>query len=288
MTRIDHPRLPYLGFGLGLRTVHFDAVLEQRPEVDWFEVLTENFMVEGGKPRHYLHRIREHYPLVMHGVSLSIGSTEPLDTTYLKALGQLAREVEPAWISDHLCFTSASGINSHDLLPLPYTDEAIGHIAKRIDQVQNTLGRQILIENLSSYLSYNHSQMSEWEFLSAVASEADCLLLIDINNIYVSACNHQFDPMQYLDGLPAKRIQQFHLAGHTIQGECLIDTHDQPVCQDVWQLYQQCVERFGSISTMIERDDHIPELNVLLDELDQARQIYRQVTAEHAVTHTPS
>ena len=260
-----------LGFGLGLRIPHFEHVLQHKPPVDWFEVLSENYMVAGGKPRYYLHKIREHYPVVMHGVSLSIGSTDPLDFGYLKKLKTLANEVQPEWISDHLCWTTCHQVNSHDLLPLPYNEETVQHVAGRIRQVQDFLGRQLLIENLSSYLTYNASEMTEWDFLAAIVEQADCKILLDINNIYVSACNHGFQGETYLDAMSPDRVQQFHLAGHTRQGDFLIDTHDQPVPDPVWALYAKALKRFGPVATMIERDDNIPPFDELLAELDQAR-----------------
>jgi uncharacterized protein len=268
---------PPLGFGLGLRTAHFDHVLTHQPDIDWFEVLTENYMVAGGKPRYYLKEIGERYPLVMHGVSMSIGGTDPLDMDYLRALKRLANEVQPRWLSDHLCWTSIHGINSHDLLPLPYTEETVAHVAERIARVQDFLGRRILMENVSSYLSYKDSTMTEWAFLSEVAERADCLILFDINNVYVSSRNHGFDPLDYLNGIPAHRVQQFHLAGHCDYGDYVIDTHDQAVTEDVWSLYHAALRRFGNISTMIERDDKIPTFPELTQELDIARQIAREV-----------
>ena len=272
----------FLGFGLGLRIDHFEDVLHTRPAVDWFEIISENFLVAGGKPRHYLHAIREHYPMVMHGVSLSIGSTDPLDIDYLRALKTLANEVQPEWLSDHLCWTSVQGINTHDLIPMPYTEEAIEHIAGRIRQVQDLLGRQMLIENVSSYVSYTASQMTEWEFLDEVARRADCLLLFDINNIYVSARNHGFDPLDYINGIDPARVRQFHLAGGTDYGDYVIDTHDQDVSEPVWALYAAALHRFGPISTMIERDANIPELPALLAELDIARRIAADTLPELA------
>ena len=264
---------PFLGYGLGLRTDHYDAVLNEQPNVDWFEIISENYMVDGGKPLYYLDRIRERYPMVMHGVSLSIGSHDPLDQTYLQQLKQLAQRVEPAWISDHLCFTGINGLNMHDLLPLPYTEEAITHVAARIRQVQDYLGRQILLENVSSYVTYCHSQLTEWEFLVAIAQTADCFILLDINNIYVSSYNHGYDAMDYLRHIPIERVYQFHLAGHSYQEDMIIDTHDHPIIDPVWCLYQAALQRFGAVSTMIERDDHIPPLVELLAELDRARKI---------------
>lgn len=265
--------LPDLGFGLGLRKDHYETILSQKPPVDWFEALTENYLVPGGKPLYYLERIREHYPIVLHGVSLSIGGSDPLDKEYLAELKALARRVEPVWISDHLCWTGLHGINAHDLLPLPYTEQAVEHVAQRVTQVQDYLGRRILLENVSSYLDYHASAMTEWEFLSAVAERADCLILLDINNIHVSAVNHGFDPLDYLDGVPAERVQQHHLAGHTDFGDYIIDTHDADVIDPVWDLYAQAVRRFGQVSCMIERDDNIPPLSDLLAELDRARRI---------------
>lgn len=273
--------LPYLGFGLGLRTEHYEYVLQNRPDIDWFEVVTENFMVPGGKPRYYLDKIREQYPIVMHGVSLSIGSSDPLNWDYLTHLKTLANEVNPQWISDHLCWTGINNVNSHDLLPLPYNEETINHLAERIRIVQDFLGRQILIENVSSYLTFKNSLMNEWEFYSAVVEEADCLMLLDINNIYVSARNHDFNANDYIDSIDEKRVQQMHLAGHTDYGDYVIDTHDNTVCDPVWTLYRRALEKFGKVSTMIERDDNIPEFPELEQELNQARQIAAEVFMPH-------
>lgn len=267
---------PYLGYGLGLRKEHYETVLVERPAVDWFEIISENYMVEGGKPLDYLTRIREHYPMVMHGVSMSVGSTAPLDFDYLKQLKTLVQRVEPEWFSDHLCWTGVNGVNLHDLMPLPYTEEAVQHVADRVSQVQDYMGRQMLLENVSSYVSYSDSQMSEWEFLVEVADRADCLLLLDINNIYVSAFNHNFDPYTYLHAIPAERVYQIHLAGHTQEDNLIIDTHDHPIADPVFELYAAAVQRLGRVSTMIERDDHIPPLAELLEELDTVRRIAEQ------------
>jgi len=266
-------KLPYLGFGLGLRREHYTEVLQTRPAVDWFEIITENYLVPGGKPLDFLTRIREFYPMVMHGVSLSIGGSDPLNKTYLKQLKQLAKSIDPMWVSDHLCWTGHNGINSHDLLPMPYTEEAIDHIVSRVDQVQDYLGRQILLENVSSYVNFKQSDMTEWQFITEIANRADCLLLLDINNIYVSAFNHGFNPEDYLQHIPVNRVQQFHLAGHTHCDTHIIDTHDEPVIDAVWSLYQSAAQRFGKVSTMIERDDNIPPLQELLDELAIAKQL---------------
>lgn len=273
----------FLGFGLGLRTDHFLDVIEQKPNVDWVEIVSENFMVDGGKPKHFLHKIRRDYPMLMHGVSLSIGSSDPLDMNYLRQLKNLAEEVEPEWISDHLCWTGANGVNSHDLLPLPYSEETIDHVAARVRQVQDYLGRQILLENLSSYLTYEESALTEWEFLSEIARRADCYILLDINNIYVSARNHGFDAMDYINAIDPNRVRQFHLAGHSDYGDYVIDTHDHAVADPVWELYAKSLERFGAVSTMIERDDNIPPLQDLLSELDTARNIAQKVLPPSAL-----
>jgi uncharacterized protein len=262
---------PPLGFGLGLRVEHYEAVLAGCEGVDWFEVLSENYLVPGGKPLHYLMRIRERYPVVMHGVSLSIGSSAPLDRDYLRQLKRLAERVEPRWISDHLCWTGVAGRNTHDLLPLPYTEEALAHVVERVRTVQDFLGRRILLENVSSYVGFRDSPLSEWQFLAGIAERADCLILLDVNNIYVSSVNHEFDPLEYLAAIPSERVQQIHLAGHENHGDYLIDTHDHPVPDPVWELYAHAVRRFGRVSAMIERDDHIPPLAELTAELAQAR-----------------
>jgi len=267
----------FLGFGLGLRTDHYDYVLENKPPIDWFEVLTENYMVDGGKPKYYLHAIREHYPVVMHGVSMSIGSTAPLNMDYLKQLKVLANEIQPKWISDHLCWTGLEKTNSHDLLPLPYNEESIQHVADRISQVQDYLGQQILLENLSSYLTYKNSVMEEYEFYNEIIERADCLMLLDVNNIYVSSRNHNFNAIDYLDSINPKRVRQIHLAGHTDYGDYVIDTHDHDVTDSVWDLYAEAVKRFGLVSTMIERDDKIPAFPELYAELQQAKGIAEKV-----------
>jgi uncharacterized protein len=274
------------GFGLGLRTPHYEAVLNEphgEPHaIDWLEVITENYLVPGGKPLSYLERIRERFPLVMHGVSLSIGSTDPLDVEYLEGVRALASRIEPHWISDHLCWTGIDGRNLHDLLPLPYTEEALKLVVARIGQVQDALGRQILLENVSSYLTFQASDMNEWDFLREVAQRADCAILLDINNIYVSSVNHGFDALAYLKAIPKDRVRQFHLAGHSDLGGHLIDTHDHPIVEPVWNLFRAAVAQFGAVPTMIERDDNIPELSELVAELQIARDLCHNSTQQAA------
>ncbi len=265
---------------MGLRAPHYAAVLEERPAVGWFEVISENFLVRGGNPRRVLREVRERWPVVLHGVSLSLGSTDPLDENYLHALDALAREVEPAWVSDHLCWSSVGGHYAHDLLPLPYTEEALAHVAARVARVQERLGRRILVENVSSYLTFAHSTMPEWEFLAALCERADCGLLLDVNNIFVSAHNHGFDARAFLDGIPRERVGQLHLAGHSEQGALKIDTHDHPVCDEVWALYRAAVRRFGEVATLIEWDAEIPPLARLLEESARAATEERAVLAE--------
>jgi uncharacterized protein len=266
-----------LGFGLGLRPQHYPAILDGTPEVangvDWFEILSENYMVAGGRPLAKLMAIRERYPMVMHGVSLSIGSTDPLDMDYLARLKALAVRVEPAIISDHLCWTGVAGLNMHDLLPLPLTEEALAHVCARVDQVQSFLGRQIALENASTYVTFANDAMPEWEFLAAIARRTGCRLLLDVNNVYVSAFNHDFRATDYLDAIPRDAVGYIHLAGHEHNKTYIIDTHDHPVVDGVWQLYAHAIRRFGAVATMIERDDKIPPLEELTAELAQARKV---------------
>ena len=232
-------KYPALGYGLGLRVDHYEEILNDNPHIDWLEVMSENYMIPGGRPLHYLERMRQHYPLVMHGVSLSIGSTDPLNRDYLTRLKKLADAVSPAWISDHLVLDRREEHELHDLMPLPYTEEALTHVSDRVRQVQDFLGRRILLENVSSYVTFHDSSLTEWEFLAEISRRADCLILLDINNIYVSSHNHHFDPHEYFAGIPAERVQQFHLAGHTHEGNLIIDTHDQPIVDPVWKLYEE-------------------------------------------------
>lgn len=267
------------GCGIGLRREHFDVVLSERPDVPWFEVISENFMVPGGRPRYVLERVRCDYPVALHGVSLSLGSAEPLNADHLRRLGELVGWVEPAIVSDHLCWTGLGGHSSHDLLPMPFTEEAVRIAAAKVRQVQEALGRSILVENISTYLEYQESAMTEWEFLAAVVEEGDCGVLLDVNNVYVNARNHGFDPVRYLEGVPAGRVRQFHLAGHEDHGDYVIDTHDHPVPDPVWDLYRRAVERFGPVPTLLERDAHIPPLGVLLAEARQAQAILEEAHA---------
>jgi uncharacterized protein (UPF0276 family) len=264
---------PVTGFGLGLRTEHYAAFAEPQPGVDWLEVISENYLVPGGKPLHHLDRIRRDVPMVMHGVSMSIGSTDPLDLAYLRELKALADRIEPAWISDHLCWTGVDRHNLHDLLPLPYTEAALRHVVQRVQQVQDVLGRRLLLENVSSYVSFAGDEMSEWQFIAELAQRADCELLLDVNNVHVSSVNHGFDARRFIDAMPRERVRQIHLAGHEDHGSYLIDTHDHPVCAAVWELYGYTVQRLGHVPAMIERDDHIPPLAELVAELDQARAV---------------
>lgn len=263
--------LPDLGVGVGLRIPHYAAIFETRPHVDWFEIISENFMVAGGRPRKNLERALESYRLVQHGVSLSIGSADPLDFDYLRRLKDLVRTTGTPWVSDHLCWTSAGGTHLHDLLPLPYTEEALRHVVERCRVVQDVLEVRFCLENVSSYMTFNQSVMPEWEFVARIADEADVGLLLDVNNVHVSAFNHGFDARTYLDAVPAERVVQVHLAGHTNMGRYIIDTHTGHVADPVWDLYRHAIERIGSVSTLVEWDDEIPELDVLLAEAEKAR-----------------
>lgn len=265
--------LKSLGFGIGLRNKHYQDIIASNPNIDWFEVITENYMVDGGATLDNLEEIRKRYPIVMHGVSLSIGSTDKLNYDYLSRLRSMINRFKPAWISDHLCWTGVNGINSHDLLPLPYTKESLCHIVNRLKEVQDYLGQQILLENPSSYIEFEENEFSEWDYFAQVLEKADCLALLDINNIYVSANNLSFDPIEYLESIPKERVQQFHLAGHIEKDKMLIDTHGAPIKMDVWDLYKIALKKYGFISTLIERDNNIPELGEMLKELEVARRI---------------
>ncbi len=270
------------GFGLGLRKPHYADFIDGRAAVDFVEIISENFMVDGGQPRRILREVRDHYPVAMHGVSMSIGSADGLDPEYLTRLRQLIDEIEPLFVSDHLCWTRIEGFNSHDLLPLPYTIEALDIVCANVSLAQDRLGRTMLIENPSSYIAFDEADMSEWEFLDALCQRSGCGLLVDVNNIFVSAQNHGFDALAYIDAVPGNRVRQIHLAGHTVGETMLIDTHDQPVCASVWDLYARLMPRLGAVATMIERDDDIPPLDVLLAELKVARDIAGTTTERRA------
>jgi uncharacterized protein (UPF0276 family) len=276
----NHWNLPDLGFGVGLRTVHFPYILAENPLVDWFEILSENFLDTGGRPAYVLDQIAERYPIVMHGVSLNIGSTSPLDFEYLKKLKALAARTKAHWISDHLCWTGVSGLNTHDLLPMPYTDESLAHVAARVRTVSEFLERPLFLENPSTYLAFEESTWREWDFLATLARLADCGLLLDVNNVYVSAFNHDFDPYQYLDAIPVGRVAQIHLAGHTNFGTHILDTHSAPVLDPVWDLYAYATRRLGPVSTLLEWDEHIPSFNEVHAEARKARQFRSE--AAHA------
>jgi len=269
--------VPYLGHGIGLRPVHFPRLLDGTARADWFEAISENFMIAGGRPLTVLERARAEAPIVLHGVSLSLGSVDPLNERYLDELARLVARVEPAWVSDHLCWGSFGGHYAHDLLPLPYTEEALAHVVGRVRRVQDRLRRRILVENVSSYLAFRHSVMPEWTFLAEVAERADCAILLDVNNVHVSARNHGFSAEAYLDAMPRARVAQIHLAGHSDHGTHLLDTHDGPVVDEVWRLYRRAVERFGRVSTLVEWDDRIPALDVVLAEAERARALEAEV-----------
>lgn len=272
------PRLGHdnLGLGVGLRTVHFSHILEHQPEVDWFEIISENFMDSAGRPRNVLEQIAERYPIVMHGVSLSIGSTDPLNREYLQKLKTLAESVNARWISDHVCWTGVAGRNTHDLLPIPYNEDTLAHLVKRIQTVQEILERPLVLENPSSYLEFQDSTMSESEFVCRMAEAADCGLLLDVNNVYVSSVNHEFDPVEYIEAIPAERVVQCHLAGHTNCGTHLIDTHNGQVIDPVWNLFQLMHQRTGGVSTLLEWDADIPPFPVVHQEVLKARNYMKE------------
>lgn len=260
-----------LGLGVGLRTVHFAHILREWPQVDWFEIISENFIDSQGRPRYVLEQIAERYPIVMHGVSLSIGSVDPLDFDYLAKIKSLARQVDARWISDHLCWTGVAGRNTHDLLPIPLNEESLAHVAGRVRTVQDYLERPLVLENPSTYVSFAASTMPEWVFLRRLSDETGCRLLLDVNNVYVSAVNHEFDPLEYLDATPYERVVQFHLAGHTDCGTHCIDTHDGAVVDPVWRLYSHAHQLAHGASTLLEWDARIPAFDVVHAEVLKAR-----------------
>lgn len=277
---------PQLGLGVGLRSQHYsDFFSESKRSVDWVEIISENFIAWKNfapqKPLEVLEKVRREVPVLMHGVSMSIGSVDPLNMDYLTKLRDLERRLQPSVVSDHLCWTGVDGENLHDLMPLPYTEEAIQHIVERVQKVQEFLGRSILLENVSSYVEFGHSQMPEWEFLKEVLQRSGCGILLDVNNVYVSSVNHGFDPLKYLSAIPQAGVGQMHLAGHTNKGTHLIDTHDEPVCDDVWKLYRFAVQRFGNVNTMIEWDAQIPSWQRLMEEVEKIRVIQKEVHEEY-------
>jgi uncharacterized protein (UPF0276 family) len=278
------PRLgvPDLGIGVGLRVPHYRYILEQNPAMDFFEIISENFMVDGGKPIFHLEQIQDRYRLIQHGVSLNIGGPEAPDREYLRRLKQLVRKVRPAWLSDHFCWCGVPGAHLHDLLPLPYTWEAVELLAERARQIQDYLEVPFALENTSSYMAYTSSQMTEWQFISEVAERADVGLMFDVNNVYVSAFNHGFDPAEFIRSVPAERILQIHLAGHTHLGTHIIDTHRGQVIEEVWELYRATLRRTGPVSTLIEWDDEIPHWSVLAEEAEKARRVRNEVLGSGA------
>lgn len=260
MNRFD---IPDLGIGIGLRTTHYGHILVEWPEIDWFEALTENYLDTGGRPSHVLDEVAKRYPVVMHGVSMSIGGTDPLDREYLAKVKALAGRVGAVWVSDHLCWTGVNGRNTHDLLPMPYNEESLAHTVARIRQVMDVLERPLVLENPSSYVEFGSTTMPEWEFIARMSEESDCGLLLDVNNVYVSSFNHGFDPIAYLDALPADRVVQVHLAGHSNNGTHIIDTHDDHVIDEVWELYRYATGLTGPVSTLLEWDANIPDFDVV-------------------------
>jgi uncharacterized protein (UPF0276 family) len=278
-------RLPDLGIGIGLRTVHFGHILGKNPPVDWFEVLSENFMNTGGRPMHILDQVAERYPVALHGVSLGIGNTDPLNREHLQNLKDLAKRTRAHWVSDHLCWTGILGRNTHDLLPMPYTEESLRHTVERVKQVSDFLERPLVLENPSSYVEFVASTMPEWEFLSRLAEDADCGLLLDVNNVYVSSFNHGFDPNLYIDRIPADRVVQYHVAGHTNKGTHIIDTHSDHAIEAVWALYRRAWARTGATATLYEWDDNIPELDVVHTEALKARAWREEPEVAAAAAH---
>jgi uncharacterized protein len=280
--------MPNPGLGLGLRSKHFNHILEHNPAVDWFEIISENFMDSGGRPRHVLRQVAERYPIAMHGVSLSIGSTDPLDMEYLRKLRALAAEVKPLWVSDHLCWTGVNGLNTHDLLPMVLNEESLKHVCSRIRQVQDYMERPMVFENPSTYLSFQQSSIAEYDFLRYMTEETGCGLLLDVNNVYVSAFNNDFDAEHYINSLPHDHVVQMHLAGHKHCGDYIIDTHDDKVLHDVWRLFHLAWQRTGGVATMLEWDNHIPEFDDYHAELLKARKYMAGIAAPDAETHTIS
>src|SRR5512139_258085 len=281
----SYPPWPRLGFGVGLRADHYQDILGGPRRIDWFEALTENYIDSGGRPLHVLEQVRRDYPVALHGVALSIGSADPLDARYLRRLRALVQRIEPALVTDHLCWTAVDQRGLYDLLPLPYTEETLEHVISRVREVQDWLGRRLLLENPSTYIQFRHSTLTEWEFLAAVAERADCGVLLDVNNVYVSATNHGFDPWRYIDAMPAARVAQIHLAGFTDMGTYLFDTHSAPVSDAVWQLYAHALRRCGIVPTLVEWDQNIPGFDRLCAEAEHARSIAEVIHGDNMRTH---
>ncbi len=277
--------LPDLGLGMGLRTVHYQHILEHWPTIDWFEIISENYIDTEGRPLWFLDQIAERYPIVMHGVSMSIGSTDPIDVPFLKKLKALAERVKAVWLGDHVCWTGVAGINGHDLYPVPYNEESLRHMVERIRIVQDVMERPLVLENPSTYLTFRSSTISEAEFIARMAEESDCALLLDVNNVYVTCRNHDLDPKEYLKGFPYERVVQIHLAGHTDKGTHCIDTHDDHVIDAVWELYRAVMTEAGNRATLLEWDDKIPEFEVVHDEVKKAERFRKTATAAEEAGH---
>ena len=273
---------PDLGFGIGLRTVHYEHILKNNPTIDWFEILSENYMDTGGRPLHVLDQVAERYPVVLHGVSLSVGSKDSINFDYLKKLKDLGKRINARWVSDHLCWCGVSGMNTHDLLPMPYTNEALRHTIERVKIIQDFLERPIALENASTYLEFSVSTWPESEFLAALAEEANCGILLDVNNVYVSSFNHGFDPKKYIDRIPKDRVVQMHLAGHTNKGTHILDTHSDYVINSVWDLYRYAHRHLGGTSTLLEWDANIPSFDIVHGEALKARQLREQEDSKKA------
>ena len=265
------------GCGVGLRIDHFDEIEKHKPDIPWFEILSDNYLLEGTLQREFLYEFRKDYPVTFHGVGMSIGSSEPLNTNYLNKLKKLKEEVQPAWISDHLCWTSAHGVVTHDLIPLPYSEDIVKHVVDRVLQVQDFLGEQIVIENVSSYLQFKASEMTEWDFINEVTQRSDCKLLLDVNNIYVSAQNHKFNAEEYLFAMPADRVAEIHLAGYEDKGTHLLDTHSRPVSEPVWELFKKAIQHVGDVPVLIEWDNDIPSFERVVEESKTAHKLQQQV-----------
>lgn len=280
---MSKPHIPDLGIGIGLRIPHYEDIFRDNPDIDWFEIISENFMVDGGKPLENLERILERYPVVQHGVSLAIGSPDPLDFEYLKRLKALTKITKTPWVSDHLCWGHLPGAHYHDLLPLPYTKEVIDYVAERARIVQDYLELPFALENLSSYVAYNNDEMPEWEFYSAVVEKADIYMMLDVNNIYVSSRNHGFAPHQYYDNIPMHRVLQIHLAGHTDYGDYCLDTHDNYVRDEVWQIYADVYPKTGGVSTLLEWDDNFLPFQATWDEAKKAKQFQKNIKEKHGM-----